>query len=175
MLRQAHIALALMAFVVMAAARAEDSSPPQPPAATLSGQKSGGPGGRAATPPAAEQHRLPPDSTTKQTLELPGRTLAFTATAGSIRLFDGKGEPQADIAYTAYQLDGADARIRRSAAMLRFPRPRPISSPTPRPGSSLRISSSSIPWIPAIAVSSRQAMTCARGFSRSTATSTQSR
>src|SRR5207253_2067467 len=42
------------------------------------------------------------------TLSLPGRTLAFTAIAGSIRLFDEKGEPQADIAYTSYQLDGAD-------------------------------------------------------------------
>src|SRR5665811_697772 len=81
--------------------------------AAPAGQKSGG--GRAATPasPAAvEQHRLPPDSTTKQTLALPGRTLNFTATAGSVRLFDAKGEPQADIAYTAYQLDGADARSR---------------------------------------------------------------
>ena len=58
---------------------------------------------------AAEQHRLPPDSTTKQTLALPGRTLSFAATAGSIRLFDDKGEAQADIAYTSYQLDGADA------------------------------------------------------------------
>ncbi len=37
----------------------------------------------------------PPDSTTKQTLVLPGRTLAFAATAGSIRLFDDKGEPLA--------------------------------------------------------------------------------
>src|SRR5204862_533487 len=59
-----------------------------------------------------EQHRLPPDSTTKQTLALPGRTLTFTATAGSIRLFDDKGEPQADIAYTSYQLDGTDSRNR---------------------------------------------------------------
>ena len=66
----------------------------------------------ASTPPAAEQHRLPPDSTTKQTLALPGRTLSFTATAGSIRLFDDKGEPQADIAYTSYQLDGADRATR---------------------------------------------------------------
>jgi carboxypeptidase C (cathepsin A) len=55
---------------------------------------------------------LPPDSTTKQSLELPGRTLAFTATAGSIRLFDDKGEPQADIAYTSYQLDGTDRATR---------------------------------------------------------------
>ena len=36
-----------------------------------------------------------------------GRPLNFTATAGSIRLFDHKGEAQADIAYTC-QLDGAD-------------------------------------------------------------------
>jgi carboxypeptidase C (cathepsin A) len=55
---------------------------------------------------------LPPDSTTKHVLALPGRTLAFTATAGSIRLFDDKSEPQADIAYTAYQLDGADLAVR---------------------------------------------------------------
>ncbi|MCP5876834.1 hypothetical protein NL390_30725, partial [Klebsiella pneumoniae] len=57
-------------------------------------------------------HRLPPDSTTKQTVELPGRTLNFAATAGSIRVFDGKGEPLADIAYTSYQLDGADRATR---------------------------------------------------------------
>src|SRR3954468_14647577 len=116
--RHLCIALALLAFA--AAARAEDSpEPAQPqPAATPSGQKAAptkaGRGGAtaAASPEAAEQHRLPPDSVTKHTLQLPGRTLAFTATAGSIRLFNDKGEPQADIAYTAYQLDGADTRTR---------------------------------------------------------------
>jgi carboxypeptidase C (cathepsin A) len=41
-----------------------------------------------------------------------GRTLAFSATAGSLRLFNGRGEPSADIAYTAYQLDGTDPRSR---------------------------------------------------------------
>jgi carboxypeptidase C (cathepsin A) len=114
--RLAPIALVLLAFCVPAAMRAQDApAPPQQPAAASAGQKSAGPGGRgnASSPPAAaEQHRLPPDSTTKQTLTLPGRTLAFTATAGSIHLFDDKGEPQADIAYTAYQLDGADTRTR---------------------------------------------------------------
>jgi carboxypeptidase C (cathepsin A) len=116
--RHARFALALIAFAVVAGARAEDAPQPphqQQPAASPPGQKSGATGGHGSTPssPAvAEQHRLPPDSTTKQTLALPGRTLAFTATAGSIRLFDDKGEPQADIAYTAYQLDGADARTR---------------------------------------------------------------
>ena len=69
---------------------------------------SAGAGSASASPAVAAQQKLPPDSTTKQTLELPDRTLSFTATAGSIRLFDGKGKPQADIAYTAYQLDGID-------------------------------------------------------------------
>ena len=44
-------------------------------------------------------------------------TLSFplviiAATAGSIRLFDDKGEPQADIAYNSYQIDGADRASR---------------------------------------------------------------
>lgn len=70
------------------------------------------PAKRRSTPSAAEQHRLPPDSSTRQTLDLPGRTLSFIATGGSIRLFDEKGEPEADIAYTSYQLDGADRGTR---------------------------------------------------------------
>jgi carboxypeptidase C (cathepsin A) len=97
-------------------ARADDPPPAEKPAAAApSGQKSGAAGRRgtdAADTPAAEQHRLPPDATTRHTLDLPGRSLAFTATAGSIRLFDEKGEPQADIAYTSYQLDGADRTSR---------------------------------------------------------------
>jgi carboxypeptidase C (cathepsin A) len=111
--RHVRFALALVVLTMVVGARAEEAPQPQP-AATPSGQKAGA-GGRGTTAPspaAAEQHRLPPDSTTKQTLALPGRTLDFTATAGSIRLFDDKGEPQADIAYTAYQLDGAEQRTR---------------------------------------------------------------
>jgi carboxypeptidase C (cathepsin A) len=118
--RHARLVLALsfafaltfaLTFSWAADLRAQDGPPSEPPA----GQKAGERSGRAntpATPTAAEQHRLPPDSTTKQTIVLPGRTLAFSATAGSIRLFDGKGEPQADIAFTAYQLDGADVTTR---------------------------------------------------------------
>src|SRR6266436_5040424 len=116
--RHARVALAVLVFAMMAGARAQGAlqPPEQQPAATPSGQKSGAPGGRggatASSPAAAEEHRLPPDSMTKHTLALPGRTLDFTATAGSIRLSNNKGEPQADIAYTAYQLDGADGRDR---------------------------------------------------------------
>jgi carboxypeptidase C (cathepsin A) len=111
--RHGRLVLALLAFSLLAGAHAQDA--PQPaPSATPSGQKSGPAGlrGGNATAAAPEQHRLPPDSTTKQTIDLPGRTLAFTATVGSIRLFDDKSEPQAEICYTAYQLDGADRTSR---------------------------------------------------------------
>jgi carboxypeptidase C (cathepsin A) len=117
-LRDARIVFALLMMAAAAGARAEDLPQPaqQTPALTLPSGQKGGPGGRGgstpATPATAEQHKLPPDSTTRQTLELPGRTLSFSATAGSIRLFDDKGEPQADIVYTAYQLDGADRSSR---------------------------------------------------------------
>jgi carboxypeptidase C (cathepsin A) len=114
--RHARIVLALLAFSIPAAAQTEDAAPPpqQQSATPPPGQKGGGRGGgnTPGSTAAAEQHRLPPDSTTKQTLSLPGRSLAFAATAGSIRLFDDKGEPQADLAYTSYQLDGADPRTR---------------------------------------------------------------
>lgn len=120
---QRHIRLAAVLVVLccVTGVHADDASPPpaqQQPAATPSpspsGQKGGGRRSDAAATPSStpEQHRLPPDSTTKQTLALPGRTLAFTATAGSIRLFDDKGEPQADIAYTSYLLDGTDPGTR---------------------------------------------------------------
>jgi carboxypeptidase C (cathepsin A) len=120
----ACIASALLAFLLLTEARAQDAAPtassPQSatttPTTAPSGQKGGararGDSSVPGSPAAAEQHRLPPDSTTKQTLALPGRTLAFTATAGSIRLFDDKGEPAADLAYTSYQLEGTDARTR---------------------------------------------------------------
>jgi len=113
--RHAGFAVALVVFAALAVARADDAppAPQQQGAAAPSGQKSAGArAGAPASAAAAEQHRLPPDSTTKQSLGLPGRTLDFSATAGSIRLFDDKGEPQADIAYTAYQLDGADPATR---------------------------------------------------------------
>ena len=113
----ASLGFSIAACLMVAGVQAEDApSPPQSqPAAAPSGQKSGAPGGRgspANAPVTAEQHRLPADSTTKQTVALPGRTLAFTATAGSIHLFNERGDPQADIAYTAYLLDGVDPHSR---------------------------------------------------------------
>jgi carboxypeptidase C (cathepsin A) len=117
LLRHLGFAAALVAMSLCVGAQGQDAAPspqPSPSATTPAGQKGGGrrAAENPATPAASEQHKLPPDSTTRQTLDLPGRSLSFTATAGSIRLFDDKGEPQADIAYTSYQLDGTDHATR---------------------------------------------------------------
>jgi carboxypeptidase C (cathepsin A) len=55
---------------------------------------------------------LPPDQTTHHVLELSGRTLKFVATAGAIRLSGDDGAAQADVAFVAYQVEGADRRTR---------------------------------------------------------------
>ena len=159
------LALALLAFAAAGVARADDPPQPRPEAATPAGQK-GGPGARGGNAPSApanaEQHRLPPDSTTRQTVELPGRTLAFSATAGSIRVFDDKGEPQAEIAYTSYQLDGADRATRpvtflfnggpgASSAWLQFgsagPWRLPIDADTVTPSASPEVTPNAETWL----------------------------
>jgi carboxypeptidase C (cathepsin A) len=61
---------------------------------------------------AAEPRQLPGDSTTHHSLDLPDRRLQFSATAGAIRIPDDKGAPLADMAFIAYQLDGAERRSR---------------------------------------------------------------
>ena len=54
-----------------------------------------------------EGRRLPPDATTEHTLTFPdGRSLSFTATAGSLALVDEAGKLQAEIAFVAYARTG---------------------------------------------------------------------
>lgn len=60
----------------------------------------------------AEGRKLPSDSVTRHALELPGRTLRFTATAGALPLVDPQGALQAEIGFTAYTLDGAEPGTR---------------------------------------------------------------
>jgi carboxypeptidase C (cathepsin A) len=52
--------------------------------------------------------QLTPDAVTRHRLLLDGRTLAYTARAGTITLRNGADEPTARVFYTAYTLDGAD-------------------------------------------------------------------
>jgi carboxypeptidase C (cathepsin A) len=63
--------------------------------------------------PGAASKALPGPATTDHRIDLPGRSLAFTATAGAIRLSDAeKDTPQADVAYVAFILKGAEASHR---------------------------------------------------------------
>jgi carboxypeptidase C (cathepsin A) len=55
---------------------------------------------------------LPADSVTEHTVEAGGEKLAYTATAGTLSLFDQNGERSAAIFYTAYALKGAPAETR---------------------------------------------------------------
>ena len=154
----------------------------------------------ARAPRTTTSPRLPADSVTDHTVELPGRTLHFKATAGSIPLNDAEsGALQAEIAYVAYVMGvAADDRPvtflfnggpGAASAYLdigavgpwRLPLDNitfsasPRSGPTPRPGSTSPISCSSIRSAPATAASRPAATTCAGSSIRSTATPTRSR
>ena len=87
------------------------------PAVALAQQRSGRPGGNPPQrapqqEPPPEQRReagpgvlrlLPSDALTEHSLELPGgQTLAYTATAGTLALYDQAGEQTAAVFYTAY-------------------------------------------------------------------------
>jgi carboxypeptidase C (cathepsin A) len=68
-------------------------------------------GGHAA-PSGGPLALLPADAVTRHTLALGGRTLAYTATAGTLALYDRDGDQSAAIFYTAYVLDDAAAKSR---------------------------------------------------------------
>ena len=68
--------------------------------------------GDHASPQADKPHPPQPDAVTHQSIDLPGRNLDFTATAGFVRILDDDGMPEADIGTTAYTLDGADPAAR---------------------------------------------------------------
>src|ERR1700719_1847780 len=74
---------------------------------------SGGEAGARSTRPQNENAlRLPADSTTEHAVELPGRTLHFKATAGSIPLNDAEnGNLQAEVAFVAYALGDANRPV----------------------------------------------------------------
>jgi carboxypeptidase C (cathepsin A) len=55
---------------------------------------------------------LPPDAVSDKEINIGGRTLAYTATAGTLSLFDQSGERSAAVFYTAYATKEADAARR---------------------------------------------------------------
>ena len=66
------------------------------------------PGRKTEEPPPQQLRRLPPPATTHHTLALPGRTLRFEATAGSILLSEDGQDPRAELAFMALQSEDGD-------------------------------------------------------------------
>jgi carboxypeptidase C (cathepsin A) len=88
-----HLGLASLAFVLAIAPATAQRGRDAPPAANAAG-----PGVLSL---------LPTDSVTEHVLEIGGEKLAYTATAGTLSLFDQSGERSAAIFYTAYTLKDA--------------------------------------------------------------------
>lgn len=66
-----------------------------------------------------DARKLPAEQTTRHTLDVGGRSLAFTTTVGALPLFDGEGGPLiAEIGFVAFRLDGAEARGRPLAFLV---------------------------------------------------------
>ena len=64
---------------------------------------------RQAAPGPGVLRLLPGDSVTQHTIEIAGRKLDYTATAGTLSLYDQTGERSAAIYYTAYVAKGGEA------------------------------------------------------------------
>lgn len=96
------------------AAPAQERAAPRPAndQAGPRAEASGGPRRQTEQPRGPEGRRLPPDQVTQHTMELPGRTLRFTATAGSLPLVDPEGKLQAEIGFVAYTRDGDEPGTR---------------------------------------------------------------
>jgi carboxypeptidase C (cathepsin A) len=115
----AVMAFAFAAFLAIAdggaPALAQQGRPPQPQSEGARGN--GQPGEQPARRPEIAL-RLPADSVTEHTVELPDRPLLFKATAGSIPLNDAEnGSLQAEIAYVSYVLQ-ATAETNRPVTFL---------------------------------------------------------
>ncbi len=109
----------LLAVVLVGFAATSPAAALEPPAAETAagpaakaGQQNGDVG-HAQAPTAIAPNSLPAAATTSHTIELPGRSLRFKAIAGPIRLSDAESlAPKADIATTAFILEGANSAKR---------------------------------------------------------------
>ena len=105
----------LLAAVLFGCAATSPAAALEPPAAetAIGPAANAGPqtgdAGHAQAPAAVAPNSLPAAATTSHTIELAGRSLRFKAIAGPIRLSDAESlAPKADIATTAFILEGAD-------------------------------------------------------------------
>jgi carboxypeptidase C (cathepsin A) len=107
----AALALAAVAAAAVPFASAQQRPARADHAAPAAAGAAAGDSETARAPRPRAQRQLPADTTTDQTVELPGRTLRFKATAGSIPLNNAEdGALLAEIAYVAYVMPGDTQR-----------------------------------------------------------------
>ena len=106
------LALMCAAMIALPPLAVQAQQPEHEQSQTPPEARSASPERRAAPPAAPNGERLKPlpaNATTHHKMSLGGRDLAFTATAGTIRLYDAQqGAPQADIAVLHFRRDETD-------------------------------------------------------------------
>ena len=93
----------MAAIILVPAAQAQEAHPPTPAAASGDQKKD-----------ADKETPIPPEKTvpTHHELNLGGKTLKYTATAGTLLIRDEEDKAYGSIFYVAYTLDGADPQSR---------------------------------------------------------------
>jgi carboxypeptidase C (cathepsin A) len=89
------VRLSLLALLLVAAASAAAQAPD-----------------KKAAPAQGVLHLLPGDAVSERAIDTPGGRLDYTATAGTLSLYDQSGERTAAIFYTAYVAKGAEPASR---------------------------------------------------------------
>ena len=99
----------LVGSPALAQRTAPHEAPPASSASSTEAQPNRAGSDAASNRPGRAQNagaQLPADVSTEHALDVGARTLTFTATAGTIPLFDGDGALQAEVAYIAYVARG---------------------------------------------------------------------
>jgi carboxypeptidase C (cathepsin A) len=106
-------ALRLVTAFVLIAGLASPLLAQQGPERRGGGQQAQPNGQQQPSPPGPGLRPLPADVTTEHQITVAGKTLAFSATAGTVRLYNAQsGAPTAALAVIAYKLNGADPQSR---------------------------------------------------------------
>ena len=98
------VARAFVIFVSVSCgqALAQQATPTAPASAT----KEGTPDRAADTQPP-----LPPDAHVEQTIQLDGHPIRYTATVGTLPVYNPDGKKTGDVVFTSYTIDGADRPV----------------------------------------------------------------
>lgn len=90
-----------LALFIMFQAFGQEARPPAAPA----------PAPKEAPKPEEKPPALPADSHVSQNIEIGGKALPYTATVGTLPVYDGAGKKSGEVVYTAYTVEGANRPV----------------------------------------------------------------